>query len=247
MGGIFAIVIALFGRLEWACFALGVSMLFDFLDGFVARLTRTTSAIGKDLDSLADLVSFGLAPGILMFMTIELSLLRDPALILKKYQHFEFAHWDDFLSISSLSIPFFSLFRLAKFNNDVRQSERFIGVPTPTNTIFFLFFPLLYWQIGIENTTPFEPTYPWVLNPKLMALTALLFPILLISEIPLLSLKIKNFNLKSNRYQYLLLGISLITILTLQIYALPIIVLLYLILSLVENYLTKKHEVQSGN
>jgi CDP-diacylglycerol--serine O-phosphatidyltransferase len=80
-----------------------------------------------------------------------------------------------------------------------------------------------------------------------MALTALLFPILLISEIPLLSLKIKNFNLKSNRYQYLLLGISLITILTLQIYALPIIVLLYLILSLVENYLTKKHEVQSGN
>ena len=133
-------------RIWWASVCIGIAAVIDFLDGFVARLTHTTSAIGKDLDSLADLVSFGLAPGILMFMTIELSLLRDPALILKKYQHFEFAHWDDFLSISSLSIPFFSLFRLAKFNNDVRQSDRFIGVPTPTNTIFFLFFPLLHWK-----------------------------------------------------------------------------------------------------
>jgi CDP-diacylglycerol--serine O-phosphatidyltransferase len=147
--------------------------------------------------------------------------------------------------LCALSIPFFSLFRLAKFNNDKRQSDRFIGVPTPTSTIFFLFFPLLYWKIGFENTTPFEPSYPWVLDPLFMAITALVFPLLLISEIPLLSLKIKDFGLKNNRFQYLLLGISLITIFVFQIYALPIIVILYVTLSIIEYKTAKHHEIQS--
>lgn len=238
--GIIAIVIGMYGRLELACLALGFAMVFDFLDGFIARLTKTSSSIGKDLDSLADLVSFGLAPGILMFMTIELRQHIEPEMVLKKYQLLEFHRWEDFLALSALSIPFFSLFRLAKFNNDSRQGDRFIGVPTPTNTIFFLFFPLLHWQIGIENTPPVESSIPWVLDPLIMAVTALLFPVLLISEIPLLSLKIQNFSLKDNLYQYLLLSVSLITILGFKTYALPIIVLLYVILSIIENQTTKK-------
>lgn len=233
--GIMAIILAFFGRLEMSALCLIIAMLFDFLDGFVARKLGISSNIGKDLDSLADLVSFGLAPGILMFITMELRLNGNLGAVYFKFHDFQFHQFSDGLSLSALSIPFFSLFRLAKFNNDTRQTDRFIGVPTPTSTLFFLFFPLLYWQIGIQQTTPSEPDYPWLLNPWVMGITSLIFPILLISEIPLLSLKIKNFGWKDNLFQYLLLGISLITIFIFKIYSLPIIVILYVILSLIEN------------
>jgi CDP-diacylglycerol--serine O-phosphatidyltransferase len=240
--GILAIILAFSGRIEWSSLLLVIAMIFDFFDGFVARKLGISSPIGKDLDSLADLVSFGLAPGILMFIVIELRLNGNLGDTFLKFHDFQFHEFRDWLSLCALSIPFFSLFRLAKFNNDKRQSDRFIGVPTPTSTIFFLFFPLLYWKIGFENTTPFEPSYPWVLDPLFMAITALVFPLLLISEIPLLSLKIKDFGLKNNRFQYLLLGISLITIFVFQIYALPIIVILYVTLSIIEYKTAKHHE-----
>lgn len=245
MCGVLSIIVAFFGRIEISALLLILAMVLDFFDGFVARKLGISSPIGKDLDSLADLVSFGLAPGILMFITIELRLNGNLGATFLKFHDFQFQNFTDWLSLFALSIPFFSLFRLAKFNNDTRQSDRFIGVPTPTNTIFFLFFPLLYWQIGLENTTPIESSYPWVLDPLVMAVTALIFPLFLISEIPLLSLKIKNFKVKHNIYQYLLLGISLITIFVFKIYALPIIVILYVILSIIEHNTTKHHEIQS--
>jgi CDP-diacylglycerol--serine O-phosphatidyltransferase len=243
--GVLAIILAFFGRIEWSSLLLVIAMIFDFFDGFIARKMGISSPIGKDLDSLADLISFGLAPGILMFIMIELRLNGNLGATYLKFHDFQFHDYTDWLSLCALSIPFFSLFRLAKFNNDTRQSDRFIGVPTPTSTIFFIFFPLLYWKIGVENTTPLEPSYPWVLNPVVMAITALTFPLLLISEIPLLSLKIKDFGFKNNRFQYLLLGISLIAIFVFQVYALPIIVLLYVTLSIIENKTKKHHEIQS--
>lgn len=243
--GMVAIILAFFGRVEISALLLILAMILDFFDGFVARKLGISSPIGKDLDSLADLVSFGLAPGILMFITIELRVHGSLGATYLKFHDFQFHNFTDWLSLSALSIPFFSLFRLAKFNNDTRQTDRFIGVPTPTSTIFFLFFPLLYWQIGYENSTPIEHAYPWVLDPLVMACTAMIFPLLLISEIPLLSLKIKTFNVKNNIFQYLLLGISLITIFVFKIYALPIIVTLYVILSIIEHNTTKHHEIQS--
>lgn len=247
MCGVLAIIAAFFGRIEISAMLLILGMIFDFFDGFVARKLGINSPLGKDLDSLADLVSFGLAPGVLMFITIELRLNGNLGATYLKVHDFQFNQFTDWLSFCALSIPFFSLFRLAKFNNDTRQSDRFMGVPTPTNTLFFLFFPLLYSQIGMDDANPTEASYPWVLDPIVMAITSLVFPLLLISEIPLLSLKVKNFNLKSNMYQYLLLGISLITIFIAGIYALPIIVILYVILSLIEHNTRKHHEIQSRN
>ncbi|MFM7388433.1 MAG: CDP-alcohol phosphatidyltransferase family protein [Bacteroidota bacterium] len=243
--GVLSIILAFFGRLEISALLIICAMIFDFFDGFVARKLGISSPLGKDLDSLADMVSFGLAPGILMFITIELRLNGNLGATYMKFHDFQLYEAKDWLCFCALSIPFFSLFRLAKFNNDTRQSDRFIGIPTPTNTLFFLFFPLLYWQIGIQNASPLEPLYPWVLDPFVMAFTSLLFPLLLISEIPLLSLKVKSFSLKGNVYQYLLVVISLITILVAGIYALPIIVILYLILSIIENNTRKHHEIQS--
>ncbi|NBO59698.1 MAG: hypothetical protein EBU82_01870, partial [Flavobacteriia bacterium] len=169
MCGVLAIIAAFFGRIEISAMLLILGMIFDFFDGFVARKLGINSPLGKDLDSLADLVSFGLAPGVLMFITIELRLNGNLGATYLKVHDFQFNQFTDWLSFCALSIPFFSLFRLAKFNNDTRQSDRFMGIPTPMNTLFFLFFPLLYWQIGMDDANLTEASYPWVLDPIVMA------------------------------------------------------------------------------
>ena len=152
LSGVVAILLALLGRIDLAPFAIVVGALFDFLDGFVARKMKTAGEIGKQLDSLADMVTFGVAPGIIMMvvMTIDVN-----EFILNPY--FEIIRFDfmfylesilngatnDFSPFIALTIPFFSIFRLAKFNVDTRQSDSFIGLPTPASTLFFMTFPLL--------------------------------------------------------------------------------------------------------
>jgi CDP-diacylglycerol--serine O-phosphatidyltransferase len=121
IGGILAIIFALTGDLELAPYCILAAALFDFLDGFVARLLKVQSELGKQLDSLADMVTFGVAPGILMLMILNRSLSSiNPDYV--------------FLSWFALIIPVFALFRLAKFNLDARQSDSFIGLPTPAMT-----------------------------------------------------------------------------------------------------------------
>lgn len=245
--GIFSIILAFSGLLDIAAYLLLLAMLFDFFDGFVARKFHLQSELGKQLDSLADMVSFGVAPGILMFLTIEISLLGyeqqfNFSRIFQKYHDFNFHSANDFLPLSALSIPFFSLFRLAKFNIDTRQSDKFIGIPTPLNTLFFIFFPLVLSSYNHEANSilNFNKAQPVFIHASFMSLTALLFPILLISEIPLIALKFKDFSWGHNKLRYALLGISLIIIILLGIYSLPIIVILYLLLSLIENYSNRK-------
>ena len=242
--GVLAIILAFFGRIEVSALFLIAAMIFDFFDGFAARKLGIGSPIGKDLDSLADLVSFGLAPGILMFVTIELRIHGNLGASFLKFHDFLFNNYQDWLSLSALSIPFFSLFRLAKFNNDSRQSDRFIGVPTPTATIFFAFFPLYFWfELG-----NWSHQSKWVLQLfdcyTLSAIT-LLFSMLMVVELPLIALKFKTFAWKDNQYRFLLLLVSLISIPIFLVWAIPIIVILYLILSLIEHYQFKKHEIQS--
>lgn len=243
--GILSLIFAFSGRLDWACFLLFVAMIFDFFDGFLARKMGANPEFGKQLDSLADLVSFGVAPGILMFLTIEFKMEGNMSAVYFKYHYLNFKSFNDFLALSALSIPFFSIFRLAKFNIDTRQTNRFLGVPTPLNTLFFMFFPLLY---TAQAASPFsvsetESSLSPLLGVGLMAWTSLLFPILMVTNIPLLALKFKNYKLEENLIRYLMLVLSMIAIFTLQIYALPIIVILYLILSLIDNFSTKTHEI----
>jgi len=241
--GLIAIIFAFTGRLDLASLCLLMAMAFDFLDGLAARQLDLSSAIGKDLDSLADMISFGVAPGILMFITIALRLHGDVHTVLGKIQHLNFQSPEDSLALCALCIPVFSAFRLAKFNNDTRQKMHFFGLPTPANTLFFLFFPLMWWHLGYQDHGIQREIIPWFLNPWGLAGTCVLFPLLLISEIPLLSLKIKGYGIRENVMQYLLLGISLITILCVQIYAIPIIVLLYLVLSVIKHNLYKSDEI----
>lgn len=233
--GILSILCASSGQMEIAIALLFIALVLDFADGFVARKLNMTTEFGKQLDSLADIVSFGVAPGVLMFITIRWS--QHDANVLFR----DLADASQWYAFAAMSIPFFSLFRLAKFNLDLRQTDKFIGIPTPLNTLFFLFFPLYSLTLSPEMAE----TSPWFLNPVFMASLSLFFPLLLIANIPLIALKFSHFAWKGNEFRYALLAISLITILFLQMYALPIIVLLYLLLSFIDHFITKNHEIQS--
>ena len=147
-----------------------------------------------------------------------------------------------YLPFIALIIPFFAMFRLAKFNLDKRQSERFRGVPTPLNTIFFLFFPLYF----SFNLNQWEHQEKWILmlfDCYTLSAITVLFSFLMVTDIPLISLKFKTWTWNENKFRYILVGSSLIIIPLFWIWAILIIVFLYLLLSLIENYQLKKHEV----
>jgi CDP-diacylglycerol---serine O-phosphatidyltransferase len=200
--------------LQWGLYAIIIASLFDFLDGFAARLLRVSSPIGKELDSLADLVTFGLLPGMLIFMILK--------------EHTSLGH----LSYLALHIPIFSAFRLAKFNVDTRQSEHFLGLPTPANALFLSSLAFIF---VIEGSW-----YPSVILHPLFILTiSFVTSLLLISDTPLLALKFKGFGWQENQSKFILIIISFILILTLQIQSIPLIFTLYFLISKIHFALNK--------
>ena len=266
--GFVSIILALFGRIDLAPLFILAAVVFDFLDGFIARKMNLQGELGKQLDSLADMVTFGIAPGIIMLVMIVIGI--DFSALLSKesgtnFQNTELSYyafiqiWDwiqaliygvpndfdasiKYLPFIALIIPFFSIFRLAKFNLDKRQSDRFRGVPTPLNTIFFLFFPL-YFSVNLNQ---WEHQEKWILllfDCYTLSVITVLFSVLMVTDIPLISLKFKTWTWNENKFRYILVGSSLIIILLFWIWAILIIVFLYLLLSLIENYQLKKHEV----
>lgn len=249
--GVFAIILAFAGRIDIAPYFIFLAAVLDFFDGFIARILKQQGELGKQLDSLADMISFGLAPGIIIFRI----------LIINYDDHFSvfsgdlYRNWLNslsdlnataFIPLAALIIPFFSLFRLAKFNIDTRQSESFIGLPTPANTIFFMAFPLLLAQYGgttgWEHDLILELIQPVVLIPIIVVMS-----LLLVSELPLFALKFKHFKWKGNEIRFIFLISCGILISTLLIWSIPIIVLLYLLLSFIQHILRKNraHEIQS--
>lgn len=253
--GILSIFMALFGYLEVACYLIYFAAILDFFDGFLARKLNKMSELGKQLDSLADMVTFGVAPGILVCVILivqtqgGVEFNTHPTLdfstqVRAHVFHFGTTIWTkaNFICFAGLIIPFFSLFRLAKFNIDTRQSESFIGLPTPANTIFFTSFPLLmahYNRAGTENEILNFLLIPWVL----IGIT-LIMSLLLIAELPLFSLKFKHFKWNGNEVKFMFLGSCLLLIPILFAWAIPIIIILYLILSVIEN---KRKNSQNKN
>jgi len=237
IAGISSILFAILGYLDFAVFAIFAGAIFDFLDGFIARAMKTMGELGKQLDSLADMITFGVAPGILMMVILSIDI--------ETYTHFSvegirtnFFQWIDafmngefnFLPLFALLIPFFSLFRLAKFNLDTRQTSSFIGFPTPANTLFYTTFPLVL-VFKAEDIT----FYTYFFHPITLCGLIVVLSLMMVSEIPLFSLKVKSFKLKGNEIRFTFLLISLIFILVFNVWAIALIVLLYLILSIVEN------------
>lgn len=220
MSGTIAIAFAFEGQLKTAILLMFLGAIFDFFDGFVARLLKVDGELGKQLDSLADLITFGLLPATLVFV-----LQKD---MVQNYTFQENRFFFNYLILSSsLFIPVFSAIRLAKFNIDTRQNTSFIGLPTPANALFFA---SLVWFI-IQRDTWEIISYPNALI--LLAILSIIFSLLLIAPLPLFSLKTKGFGLKQNLLQYVFLAVSMAAILILGIPGIGVSVLLYILLSVV--------------
>lgn len=197
----------------WASYAIVIAAVFDFFDGMLARLLKAYSDIGKELDSLADVVSFGVLPAVIIYQLFALSSQPDFRIT-----------W---LSYSAFIIVIFSALRLAKFNIDTRQSENFIGLPTPANALLIASFPLII----RESNTYFAN---FILNPWFLTIFSLMMSLLLVAEVPLISLKFKSLKFSENLLRYILILSSLILLLILKFEAVPIIILLYFLISFIQ-------------
>lgn len=211
--GCLGIVFAFQGNLIWASYAILIAAMFDFFDGMLARLLKAYSDIGKELDSLADMVSFGVLPSVIIYQLFALSPQIDFGLT-----------W---LSFSAFIIAVFSALRLAKFNIDTRQSENFVGLPTPANALLIASFPLI---IG-DSSTYFAG---FILNQWFLAIFSLVMSLLLVAEVPLISLKFKSLQFKENLLRYILIISSVLLLLFLKFEAVPIIIIIYFLISLVQ-------------
>jgi CDP-diacylglycerol--serine O-phosphatidyltransferase len=215
--GCVGVVEAFHNNLLLSCILIGIALIFDFFDGFLARLLKVTSPIGKDLDSLADMVTFGLLPSIIVYQLLMQSI-PDLLGIWKAYPAF--------------IIAIFSAIRLAKFNNDPRQSDSFIGVPTPANAMLVASLPLIvHMEGGIWKDI--------IINTNNLLIFSAIMSYLLVMEMPLIALKFKSFGWAGNEARYLLLLSTVVLLLTLKIIAIPAILVLYILLSVIDNNLKK--------
>ena len=214
LSGVLGILWVLEGQPLYGAYFVILSATFDFFDGFAARLLKVQSDLGKELDSLADVVSFGVLPGILLY---SLTKSQTEA---------------SFLPYCTLIIPMLSAYRLAKFNLDTRQSDRFIGLPTPANALLLTTIPYL--------AARWPELSPWLSSPIALVVIAWLTSLLLVAELPLIALKFKNSSFTDNSYRYALLVIGAVCLVWLQLAGIPLVILAYLLLSGMENMLRKK-------
>jgi CDP-diacylglycerol---serine O-phosphatidyltransferase len=231
--------------------------LIWFLDGFVARLLHVHSEIGKQLDSLADMVTFGVVPGVVMFQLLSNVVMpKIPMEIMSP----EGNHWTSivqpqlgdfspYVPYLGFLIPVFSAIRLAKFNIDTRQTDSFIGVPTPANAIFICSLPLVLEQIGYSfdmyprySNVSDNQWFPYgliTLPIPLMVLT-LIMSFLLVAELPLFSLKFKNVTWADNKIRYIFLALSVIMLIIFKYVGIPFVIVLYIVMSVINNIVNRK-------
>ncbi|PVD52760.1 CDP-alcohol phosphatidyltransferase [Terrimonas sp.] len=195
---------------------IALAGVVDFLDGFVARLLKVTSEMGKQLDSLSDVVSFGVAPGMIIYQFLRLSIARE----------------EDGLNASvvwllpALLIPVAAAWRLAKFNIDETQTYHFRGVPTPAVGLLIASFPLIFWH----NST--DTVINLLLNKWLWYAVIILLSYLMVSNIPIMSLKFKDYSFKNNGSKWILLAIAAVLTILFKWLAVPFIFIAYILLSL---------------
>lgn len=243
--GCLALVQAFNGDLVWAAYFVGISLVLDFFDGFTARMLKVSSPIGKDLDSLADMVTFGVVPGVVMFKMIGEAHLFGIALGLGETPDTAVLATDTsiiyFPQYFAFIITIFSCIRLAKFNNDTRQSDSFIGLPTPANTMVICSFPLIMNAELNKQGINLLLSHAGIIAaiPYILVGIAIVFSLLLVAEIPLFALKFKNFNWADNKLVYIFLIAAVLLLITLHYIAIPLIILLYILISIVNNIFLK--------
>jgi len=216
ISGCLAITFAFQGNLVVTSWLIALAAVFDFFDGMAARLLNVKSAIGKELDSLADVVSFGVVPGVIIFQLLN--------------QHSNFGL--PIIPYIAFLIPAFSALRLAKFNLDNRQEEVFYGLPTPASALLIASFPLILDQNQLLFGISIDFFKTILINPYFLIVFTFLMSWLLIADIPLMSLKFKNYSWQHNKPRYILILMALSLLIIFQFMAIPLIILLYFIISL---------------
>ncbi|PQJ80855.1 phosphatidylserine synthase [Polaribacter porphyrae] len=219
--GTIATIFAVESNFKMAALFVVAGIVFDFFDGFVARLLKASGELGKQLDSLADMVTSGVVPGIIMSRLIQNNLLNQS-------NSFD----DNFLDVAliGLILTLGACYRLANFNIDTRQSNSFIGLPTPAMSLFVISLPL------IQEYSNYSYVSELITNNYVLIFITVILTYLMNAEIPLFSLKFKNYTIKDNFIKYLFLITSIILIFALNYLSVPLIIIFYIILSVISNY-----------
>lgn len=227
--GCLAIVFASQAHFELAFLFVCLGIFLDFFDGFFARMFKVQSELGLQLDSLADMVTSGVTPGFVMFQMLLKTSGEESVINIHS--------WDN----SVMLLPFLGFiitlgacFRLANFNIDTRQTDSFIGLPTPANTLFIMSLPLVIQYGTIEGVSSL------LHNPYVLLVITLFSAYIMNAEIPLFSLKIKQFNWSKNALQVFFLAFSLILLIFLRYSGIPLIILGYVLLSVINNLFLQK-------
>jgi CDP-diacylglycerol---serine O-phosphatidyltransferase len=229
LAGLLALIHAFNGNYNEAFSLVCLGIFFDFWDGFFARIWKVQSPIGLQLDSLADMVTSGVVPGLVLY-----KMLGDIQENQSQYNLTEDTYYMGVVPYLGFLITLASCYRLAKFNVDTRQTDSFIGLPTPANALLIMSIPM------IQFHSEFEWLVDFLSNPYVLVGVTVLSSYLLNAEIPLFSLKVKSFSWEKYKMQVVFLILSLILIVLLEFIAIPIIILLYVILSVVNNMMGKK-------
>lgn len=211
---------------DWAFLFVSLGIFFDFFDGFFARKFNVAGPLGVQLDSLADMVTSGVVPGYVMFQ-----LLFNIQLVTTKNYSVDSIN---FLPFIGFIITLGACYRLAKFNIDTRQSDSFIGLPTPANALFVTSLAVLIKDMPLSDVSSF------LFDSKVLIPITLLSAYSMNAEIPLFSLKIKNFSFAKYKLQIFFLVVSVLMLIFLQILAVPLIIVFYVLLSVINNIVNKK-------
>jgi CDP-diacylglycerol---serine O-phosphatidyltransferase len=209
------LVINLPEKMAYASFFIFAAGIVDFLDGFLARLMKASSEMGKQLDSLSDCVTFGVAPSMIMYQLLRMSYLKEETA-------FDTSIW---LLLPAILIACGAAWRLAKFNIDTRQTISFRGVPTPITGFMVAALPLVVWYNSWDLAE-------FVLNRWVLYCITVLISYLMVSDLPIMSLKFKDYSFKGNQPKIILAVISIILAVVFQWAAIPLIYLTYVALSL---------------
>ena len=218
--GAAGIVCILYGSFELAAWLLLAAALADFLDGMAARLLDVPSTMGKELDSLADMVSFGFAPGAIFYMLLSFGFQSQPYTL-------------SWLAVPGFIVTLFAALRLAKFNLDTRQEDGFLGLPTPSVTLFTIGL-LLIWEFDSFGLRSF------VEHPAFLYSCVALLSWLMNSEIPLFSFKLKSLAWKGNEIKFIFAGVVIFLLIFLQEIAFSLGILLYVLIGVIQHYFLPK-------
>ena len=202
-------------RIQWGAICIFLAAVVDFLDGFVARLLKADSAMGKQLDSLADVVSFGVAPGMIIYQLLRITFAYEPMGLETDLINF----------LPALLIPAAAAWRLARFNIDTEQSFGFKGIPAPAGGLFFASLPMVLFYNNFN-------AQEWMLNKWVLYAVTIIVSWLMVSRLPMMSIKFRNYGVKQNWEKFAIIAVGILAALLFQWGAVPIVFVVYILLSL---------------